>query len=100
MSYKIYHVTPTALQYTGYKVKINGEYTDDVNMNVPKVDISKILKVGENTIEVEYSSNLTNIQIFRGVIEDGVVPNGFLGYDTTYMSYGIEKATVVPYTEK
>ena len=80
-----------------FKVKINGEYSDDVNMNVPKVDISSLVKTGENTIEVEYSSTLANIQLSRGIIKDGVVPNGFLGYDTTYMSYGIPKATINPY---
>ena len=82
-----------------FKVKINGIYTDDINMNVPKVDISNLVKTGENTIEVEYSSNLTNVQLSRGIIEDGVRPNGFLGYETTYQSYGISKATVVPYNK-
>lgn len=79
------------------KVKINGEYTDSVNINSPRIDISRQLKIGKNKIEIIYSSNLTNVQLARGVITDGIVPNNFLGYDTTYMSYGISQATVIPY---
>ena len=80
------------------KVFINGKKTDDVNMNRPTVDISSLLHTGENVIEIQYSSNLNNLQLSRGVIREGVLPSNFLGYDVKYESYGPQKATVVPYT--
>jgi len=79
------------------QVFINGKKTDNVNMNVPCVDISPLLRVGENVIEVHYSSNLNNLQLSRGVIRAHVLPSGFLGYETGYESYGLRKATVIPY---
>ena len=48
------------------QIYINDEKTTDVNMNKPVVDISSLLKEGENTIRIEYSSNLTNVQLSRG----------------------------------
>lgn len=79
------------------QVFINGKKTDNINMNVPCVDISPLLRVGENVIEVHYSSNLNNLQLSRGVIRAHVLPSGFLGYETGYESYGLRKATVIPY---
>lgn len=81
------------------QVFVNGKKTDPVNMNLPRVDISSLLKVGENEITVEYSSNLNNLQLSRGAIPEGILPSGFLGYEIGYQSYGLRKATVVPYGE-
>lgn len=79
------------------KVFINGKKTDDVSMIRPCADVSELLKIGENTIEIEYSSNLTNLQLSRGVIREGAVPSNFVGYDVGYLSYGPKKATLIPY---
>jgi len=67
-------------------------------MNNPVIDISDLLVSGSNTVEIVYSSNLNNIQLSRGAITEGVLPSNFLGYETGYQSYGIQSATVIPYT--
>lgn len=79
------------------RVKINGQPTDPVNMNISRVDITDLLRTGENTIEIEYSSNLNNIQLSRGKLREGHLVNGFVGYLTRYESYGPQKAVIVPY---
>jgi hypothetical protein len=79
------------------RIKINGIETDPVNMNLPRVDISELVKVGENTVEIEYSSNLNNLQISRGKVKEDIVVNNFVGYLTKYESYGPKKALVVPF---
>ncbi|MBQ4628805.1 MAG: hypothetical protein IJB44_06975, partial [Clostridia bacterium] len=79
------------------RIKINGVETDPVNMNLCRVDISDLIKVGENSIEIEYSSNLNNLQISRGKVKENIVVNNFVGYLTKYESYGPKKALVVPY---
>ena len=79
------------------RIKINGVETDSVNMNLARVDISDLIKVGENSIEIEYSSNLNNLQISRGKVRENILVNNFIGYLTKYESYGPKKAVVVPY---
>lgn len=81
------------------RIKINGVETDPVNMNLSRVDISDLIKVGENTVEIEYSSNLNNLQISRGKVKENIVVNNFVGYLTKYESYGPKKAFVVPYSK-
>ena len=66
-------------------------------MNKPVVDISSLLKEGENTIRIEYSSNLTNVQLSRGVISEETVVHNYEGYDISYRSYGPAQAVIVPY---
>lgn len=79
------------------QIYINDEKTTDVNMNKPVVDISSLLKEGENTIRIEYSSNLTNVQLSRGVISEETVVHNYEGYDISYRSYGPAQAVIVPY---
>jgi len=81
------------------KVFVNGKKTDPVNMNITKVDISALLKVGENVVEIEYSSNLNNIQLSRGVTHEGDSQSNFVGYNTGYQQYGVRQATLVKYTK-
>lgn len=81
------------------QVRVNGVKTDPVNMNRPRVDISTLLRTGENVIEVDYSSNLNNLQLSRGMIREGVLPSNFLGYETKYQPYGLQSATVIFYEE-
>ena len=78
-------------------VKINGIDCDPVNMNVPLLDITQQLHIGDNSIEIHYSSNLCNVQMSRGMIKEGILVNNFPGYLTKYESYGISQALVVPY---
>ena len=79
------------------QVFINGKKTADVSMITPVVDISDLLVTGENTIEIIYSSNLTNVQLSRGVIREGVTVGSFKGYEISYKSYGPHSATILPY---
>ncbi|MCI8497702.1 MAG: hypothetical protein HFE85_05595, partial [Clostridiales bacterium] len=81
------------------QVFINGKKTSDINMITPVVDISDLLIPGENTIKIVYSSNLTNVQLSRGIIGEGSRPNGYVGYEVYYNSYGPHAATVIPYME-
>ena len=82
------------------RIFINGKKTFNVNMNRPRVEISDLLRIGENEIVIEYSSNLNNLQLSRGAIREGVMPSDFLGYETKYESYGPRKATLRPYSRK
>ena len=82
------------------KVFINGKKTFNVNMNRPRVEISDLLRIGENEIVIEYSSNLNHLQLSRGAIREGVMPSDFLSYETKYESYGPRKATLCPYSRK
>jgi len=79
------------------RVRINGLDCDPVNMNVPHVDITDLLRVGENKIEIVYSSNLNNLQLHRGMVKEGILVNNFPGYLTRYESYGPAQASVVVY---
>ena len=80
------------------RVRINGRETDPVNMNVPRVDITSLLRPGKNTVEVEYSSNLNNLQLARGKVRENILVNRFRGYLTGYESYGLRQAVLIPYT--
>ena len=81
-------------------VFINGQQAADLNMNDAKIDISDFLKVGENTIELEYSSNLNNAAIAIGALN--VTAEGkwvsWPGYRVDYLGYGPSQAVVVPYS--
>ncbi len=79
------------------RIRINGTETDPVNLNNPKIDISRLLRNGENTFEAEYSSNLNNLQISRGKVREGILVNRFPGYLTKYESYGLKQAILIPY---
>lgn len=79
------------------KVYINGKKTKNLSMMYPFTDISELLRVGENTIEIEYSSNLTNVQIARGAIKEMEMFNKFIGYDVSRLEYGPKQALIVPY---
>ncbi len=82
------------------KVYINGKCTANVNLNHPWVDITSLLQKGKNVVEIEYSSNLNNLQLSRGAIREGVLPSDFLGYEVRYESYGPHRATLCPYCVK
>ncbi|MBQ7655803.1 MAG: hypothetical protein IJS41_04785, partial [Clostridia bacterium] len=73
-------------------VYVNGEKGDDVSMTHPVLDIGALLQTGENTIELRYSSNVSN------ALGDGV-PRGWYGYHTDKHSYGPQQAVLIPYAE-
>lgn len=82
------------------KVTVNGVQTADVNMNAPVLDIGKYLVIGENTIELEYSSTLTNEMLELGRISAGGNSSGspaWGGYYKDYRAYGPSQAVVIPY---
>ena len=81
------------------EVTVNGQRVSAVNWNKPVVDISAFLVKGENTIEVEYSSNLTNVQLDRGVLKEQENTGNWEGYDIAYREYGLRQAVIVPYVE-
>ena len=86
------------------KVTINGVQTEDVNMNTPVLDISDYLVEGENTIELAYSSNLTNEMLETGRISEADSYEGYMplwgSYEVHYRPYGPAQALIVPYVEE
>ena len=86
-------------------VLINGQKTADINVNNPIVDISDLLVVGENSIEIVYNSTLTNVLLSTGRISVRNPGGGFgtelwPGYEVNYRSYGPAQAKVIPYVEE
>jgi len=85
--------------HNSMKVKINGVQTSDVNMMDPILDISDYLVEGENTIELVYSSTMTNEMLQLGRISKGQSSGGWDGYYKTNRSYGPSQAVVIPYVD-
>ena len=79
-------------------VTINGTQTGDLNLITPVLDIKDYLVEGTNTIELHYSSNLTNVQLARGAKREGDL-SGWYGYSMKYHSYGPAQAVLVPYVD-
>ena len=73
-------------------VYVNDTKADDVSMTKPVLDIGGLLVNGENTIELRYSSNVSN------AFGDGV-PRGWYGYHTDKHSYGPQQAVLIPYVD-
>ncbi|MBR6954182.1 MAG: hypothetical protein IKH77_03980 [Clostridia bacterium] len=80
------------------KLKVNGVELA-VNWNRPVVDIGPVLMDGTNTIEIEYSSNLTNIQLERGDLKESSDVGNWAGYDVSYRGYGLVQAILIPYLD-
>ncbi len=73
-------------------VYVNGTKADDLSMTNPVLDIGPLLQAGENTLELHYSSNVSN------AFDDGV-PRGWYGYHTEKHSYGPLQAVLIPYAD-
>lgn len=73
------------------RVYLNGAEVPGVSMTGGALDVTDALVVGENTIRILYSSNLSN------ALGDGV-PRGWYGYHTEKHSYGPAQAVLIPYT--
>ena len=79
----------------GIKVYINEKKTADVDVMSATVDISNLLMKGTNKIEIEYSSNYTNVLLSEGRLNVGNA--GWSGYRMDYRSYGPVQAVIQPY---
>ena len=73
-------------------VTVNGRPADDVSMTRAVIDIGPLLRPGENTLTLRYSSNLSN------ALGSGV-PRGWYGYRTGTHSYGPAQALLIPYRD-
>ena len=80
------------------EIRINGVKTTDLNMNMPVIDVSDYLVTGENTIELTYSSNVTNVKLARGDIKARQLWGG-ADYKVDYRSYGPSQAVLIPYVQ-
>ena len=75
-------------------VYVNGEKADGVNTRTLKVDVSKLVKAGENTLKIEVATSLYNRLVQRDYYN-------FLGddLDLEAYEYGLTgNVTIVPYT--
>ena len=79
-------------------LKVNGQEIA-VDLNKPVADIGHALVEGKNTIEIEYGSNLTNVQLDRGLLREQQNTGNWEGYDVAYREYGLRQATLIPYAE-
>jgi len=70
-----------------------------VSWTKPIIDIGAYLVDGVNEIAIEYSSDLTNIQISRNAVSTGNAIYGFFNYSSAYREYGPSRAVIVPYVE-
>ena len=77
-------------------------YSGGINWMKPVADISEYLVDGENTITIEYSSTLGNLQLARGAIRRGETLNASSWWhnDSIYRPYGPAQAVIVPFVEE
>ncbi|MDO4274592.1 MAG: glycosyl hydrolase [Eubacteriales bacterium] len=82
------------------------EYTGGVNLKEPIFDATEYLVEGENSIVIEYSSDLTNVMLAEGKISpssfgvgEGRSKGTWWGKDVDVRSYGPTQAKVIPYVE-
>ncbi len=94
----------------GEEVTLTGkeEYTGGISWTKPVADISEYLVDGENTIRIEYHSNLTNVMLSLGKIMPKAFHEGegwaaltWWGEENgvDYRSYGPEQAVIVPFVD-
>lgn len=83
------------------------EYTGGINLKDPIFDATPYLKDGENTIEIEYSSDLTNVALADGIITpqsfgegEGYSKGTWWGKSVAVRSYGPAQAKVIPFVDE
>ena len=83
------------------------EYTGGINLMNPIFDATPYLKDGENTIEIEYSSDLTNVALADGIITpqsfgegEGMSKGTWWGKAVAIRSYGPSQAKVIPFVDE
>ena len=72
------------------RVYINDAEVSGVSMTGGLLDVTDALTVGENTIRIIYSTNVSN------ALGDGV-PRGWYGYHTEKHAYGPAQAILIPF---
>ena len=82
------------------------EYTGGISWMKPRADIGDYLVDGENTIRIEYRTNLTNAMLANGIISEAIYGSGegfsamgWYGIDVTYRASGPSRAVIVPYAD-
>ena len=75
------------------------EYAGGIDWTKPIVDVGPYLADGENTIVIEYSSNLINAVLNEGILQESKNYNGWWNSYVRYLSYGPSQAVLVPYAE-
>jgi hypothetical protein len=92
---------PTIDDGTGRQVPLVGKdlWTGGISWTTPVADISDYLVDGQNTVVIEYSSSLTNVQLDRGVITPNQHYRGWWKNTQDYQAYGPERARIVPFVE-
>lgn len=92
----------------GGTISLDGEdeYTGGINLMNPIFDATKYLKDGENTIEIEYSSDLTNVMLAEGKIApqkfgegEGRAKGTWWGKEVAVRAYGPAQAKVIPFVD-
>ena len=86
---------------TGNRTPLEGKdlYSGGISWTDPVADVSDHLVDGENEIVIEYSSVLSNVQLDRGAVQPAQNRGGWWGYDTEYLSFGPQRATLIPFVE-
>ncbi|MCF6378276.1 hypothetical protein L2K70_11740 [Nocardioides KLBMP 9356] len=95
---------PTIDDGTGQQVPLVGhdQYTGGVSWTKPVADVSDYLVDGKNSIVIEYSSALANVQLSRGVIAQGPISGyggTWWGYNNDYLAFGPKQAKIVPFVD-
>ena len=75
-------------------------YTGGVSMTKPIVDIGRYLINGKNSIVIEYSSSLTNVQLAREAITATNAIYNWFNYPADYRDYGPKQAVIIPFVER
>ena len=88
-------------------VEVNGQRADVVDVVDAVIDISDLLKDGENTLKITVTSTLVNRLLSLGIVPEGTNTydgvdklTGFNGYRCTYQSNGLSSVTLIPYVEE
>ena len=75
------------------------QYTGGISWKKPIADIGNYLVDGENTIVMEYSSNMTNVALTLGIARESENYMGWWKNDTKQQSYGPSQAVIIPYVD-
>ncbi|MCI8497694.1 MAG: hypothetical protein HFE85_05550, partial [Clostridiales bacterium] len=75
-------------------------YSGGISWVKPVADISEYLQDGENTIVIEYSSTLGNLQLARGAVRVSESNHSWWNNKGINRNYGPAQAVIVPFVEE
>lgn len=88
-------------------VEVNGQRAEMVDVVDSVIDITDLLKDGENSLKITVTSTLENRMLAMGKVSEGKLTYdgvdklvGFNGYRCTYQSNGLSSVTLIPYAEE